>query len=369
MLADLLPATCSRLRIFLCHAHADRAVAEEIAQTLKNDGHLVFFDKDSLPAASDYNEQIRKAIRASDRFVFLVSRASLAEGKFTLSELAFAKERWPNAEGNILPVLIDRGAEIAQVPAYLRSVHILQIEGNAPAEVAAAIEKSRSVRGACKAVLSLIVLAVLGAGLAVATGTNPLATRADFALLTPEQIDLRPAIRPGRGEAWLDSDVMLSIVPVQYSNTGGRPVRIHRETAEFKVGSSKWDYRWYNEVEITQKGCESDWLCTKGGIGAETLEPGRTRRRDTMFIQQGGAKLSYRALLTSVFDPAVATIEAKLIASTETSGMAAPTRQDKEMVCRIDAAKYRAALLATGFTGKSPPYPTRISPQCGGGGR
>src|SRR5262249_40569095 len=68
MLSDWLPEFSSRRRIFPSYDSAHRPLAEKIAQTLKNDGHRVFFDKESLPPARDFNEQIRKPIRYSDRF-------------------------------------------------------------------------------------------------------------------------------------------------------------------------------------------------------------------------------------------------------------------------------------------------------------
>jgi TIR domain-containing protein len=76
MFQDWMPGFCLRLSIFLSYSSEDRSLAEKIAQALKNSGHDVFFDRDSLPPAADYNERIRKAIRYSDRFLFLASRAS-----------------------------------------------------------------------------------------------------------------------------------------------------------------------------------------------------------------------------------------------------------------------------------------------------
>ena len=100
MLAGWLPDFCTRLNIFLSYSSEYRALAESIAQSLKNDGHQVFFDKDSLPPGGDYNERIRKAIRSSDRFLFLASRSALESGKYTLTELDFARQRWPSPVGS-----------------------------------------------------------------------------------------------------------------------------------------------------------------------------------------------------------------------------------------------------------------------------
>ena len=63
----------------------------EIALALKSYGHVVFFDKESLPPATDFRKQIERAIRASDRFIFLASRSALTEGRYTRTELGLRK--------------------------------------------------------------------------------------------------------------------------------------------------------------------------------------------------------------------------------------------------------------------------------------
>jgi len=86
----------------------------------------------------------RDSIKASDRFIFLLSKHSLDEGSFTLTELRFAREKWPAAKRAVLPVIIDKDLDLHDVPVYLTSVHVFQPEGNVPAEVASEIEKTAS---------------------------------------------------------------------------------------------------------------------------------------------------------------------------------------------------------------------------------
>ena len=62
MLTDWLPGLCSRLSIFLSYSSSDRPLAEKIAQTLRNSGHEVFFDQQSLPTADDYNERTKVTV-------------------------------------------------------------------------------------------------------------------------------------------------------------------------------------------------------------------------------------------------------------------------------------------------------------------
>jgi hypothetical protein len=108
-LADWSPSSWSSLKIFICYATEDRDAAEEIAHTLRNDGHDVFVDAHSLRVSNDFHQDIRRAIAASDRFIFLVSQASIAQGKYTQTELAFAQQRWPSPQvtcsGNFGPII------------------------------------------------------------------------------------------------------------------------------------------------------------------------------------------------------------------------------------------------------------------------
>src|SRR4051812_5668545 len=127
------------MRIFLSYASECRDKAEPIAFALRGRGHEVFFDKDDLPPAGSYDERIEEAVKQSELMVFLISPESVSPGRFTLTELAFARKKWRSARGRVVPVLL-KPTTLASVPAYLTSVHILQPEGNAAAEVASFVD-------------------------------------------------------------------------------------------------------------------------------------------------------------------------------------------------------------------------------------
>jgi hypothetical protein len=124
------------MRLFLSYSSHDRPKAEEIALALEGAGHDVFFDRTDLEGGDDYHGVIRDRVGDSDRFVFLITPASVRPGAYTLSELRLAQERWAHPKGRVLPVMLER-TPLADVPAYLRGVTILEPEGNAAAEVAA----------------------------------------------------------------------------------------------------------------------------------------------------------------------------------------------------------------------------------------
>lgn len=131
------------MKIFVSYASEDRKVAEEISLALAGAGHDVFFDRDSLPASSEYHERIRAAIAASDVLVFLVSAASLEERGYTLSELKFAREKWPHPGGHLLPILTGE-VDWARIPSYLKAVTVLRPEGNVAAETLGAVSRLSS---------------------------------------------------------------------------------------------------------------------------------------------------------------------------------------------------------------------------------
>jgi hypothetical protein len=129
--------------IFLSYSSDRRDLAEQVKLALAGSGHKVFFDRDSLPAGDEYHFRIRKAVEDSDAFVFLISPKSVAPGCYALTELKYAKQKWPDPRQRVLPVMIERTA-YDQIPNYLKAVTVLEPEGNIPAEVAAEIEKIRA---------------------------------------------------------------------------------------------------------------------------------------------------------------------------------------------------------------------------------
>ncbi len=117
--------------VFLCHASEDKTAAERIQLALASAGYKVFFDEESLPPGGDYHARIREAIRECDIFIFLISTSSVAQGKFTLTELKFARDRWPSPVGRVLPVNLDN-LSTTEIPAYLRSPRPLPPTGQRP---------------------------------------------------------------------------------------------------------------------------------------------------------------------------------------------------------------------------------------------
>ena len=147
------------MRIFLSHASQDKEVAESIAFSLRGRGHKVFLDRDNLPPGGSYDQQIENAVNDSDVFVFLVSPDSVARGRYSLTELTFARRKWPDPTGCVLPVMV-RNTPLEEVPQYLRAVSFLEPVGNIAAETSSQSTTCALQKGARTSCLSDMLLAV-----------------------------------------------------------------------------------------------------------------------------------------------------------------------------------------------------------------
>jgi hypothetical protein len=150
------------VRIFLSYANEDRAVAEPLALLLRGEGHTVFFDRDDLPGGAEYDVRIRSAVNASDLFLFLISPESVAAGRYTLTELAIVRRRWPHPHDRVLPVML-RPTPLDAVPPYLRAVTIVDPAGNLAAEVGDEVERLRKRRIRHRVLVAAVAAVVFAA--------------------------------------------------------------------------------------------------------------------------------------------------------------------------------------------------------------
>jgi hypothetical protein len=146
------------VQVFLCYATEDKAIAEPIAFSLRARGYKVFIDRDDLPPAGEYDMRIERAVERANLVVFLVSPASVAKGRFTLTELEFARRKWRTPDGHVMPVMVEP-TPLRDIPSFLKSVTILEPKGNVAAEVASAVGSiaQRSIHG------NMIIFGGLGA--------------------------------------------------------------------------------------------------------------------------------------------------------------------------------------------------------------
>src|SRR5262245_46275198 len=93
--------------IFLSYASSLAETAERVELSLKCEGYAVFRDRSALPPGESFDARIRAAVEDSDLFVFLISPESVSPGRYTLTELKFAEQKWGHPAGRVLPVMVE----------------------------------------------------------------------------------------------------------------------------------------------------------------------------------------------------------------------------------------------------------------------
>lgn len=128
------------MKLFISYAKQQRNIAEDLNAVLSARAHNVFFDRDNLPAGLEYQTAIRDAVEACDVFVFLISPESVADRRYTITELRYRQRKVPKTSGTLLPVVV-KPTLLARIPPYLRTVTLHFPQGNLSAGVADAIDR------------------------------------------------------------------------------------------------------------------------------------------------------------------------------------------------------------------------------------
>jgi tetratricopeptide (TPR) repeat protein len=154
--------------VFLSYTSSLGETAARIELSLKGEGFSVFRDRSALPPGESFDDRIRAAIEESDLFVFLITPEAVTPGRYTLTELKFAEQKWPHPGGRVLPVAAEATPKEA-IPAYLRAVTILKPRGNLVAEVAAEVARMgmpwwRRMLEPRRLVPAVVVLLLVAAG-------------------------------------------------------------------------------------------------------------------------------------------------------------------------------------------------------------
>jgi len=111
-----------RLKVFLCHSHADRAAVRALYARLKNDGVDAWLDREKLLAGQNWEHEIRRAILKSDVVIACLSRGFNKQEGFRHQELKIALEKAnliPEYETFIIPVRL----ETCDMPESLSHLH------------------------------------------------------------------------------------------------------------------------------------------------------------------------------------------------------------------------------------------------------
>lgn len=116
-----MPETKRPLKVFLCHAHADREIVRALYARLKREGVDVWLDKEKLIPGADWEFEIRQAVRESDVVVVCLSKQFNQSG-FRQNEVKIALDtatEQPEGEIFIIPARLEE----CESPANLSRWH------------------------------------------------------------------------------------------------------------------------------------------------------------------------------------------------------------------------------------------------------
>jgi len=110
------------LKVFLCHAHADKAQAHELYRTLKRRGLQPWLDAEDLLPGQTWQVEIPKALESSDAIIILLSKTSVDKEGYVQKEIKFALDKaLEMPEGRIF--LIPARLEECDVPRSISGYH------------------------------------------------------------------------------------------------------------------------------------------------------------------------------------------------------------------------------------------------------
>jgi hypothetical protein len=106
-----------RLKVFLCHAHSDEEAVHDLFRYLRREGVDAWLDKEKLLPGSDWEREIRKAVRESDVVVVCLSQDFNKAG-FRQKEVRLALDAaMYQVEGEVF--IIPGRLEVCDVPESL----------------------------------------------------------------------------------------------------------------------------------------------------------------------------------------------------------------------------------------------------------
>lgn len=113
-------------RIFLCHASDDKNTVLEIYNRLKQAGFKPWIDKEDLLPGQRWDQEIPKAIKASDFILVFFSKVSVSKRGYVQKEFRLALDVYdetPDGEIVVIPVRIDD----CEVPDSFSRIHYVNL--------------------------------------------------------------------------------------------------------------------------------------------------------------------------------------------------------------------------------------------------
>lgn len=97
-------------KIFLCHANEDKPQVREVYRRLKAEGFQPWLDEEDLLPGQLWNQEIRRALRASDFILIFFSQNSVLKRGYVQREMKLALDTWeevPEGQIHTIPIRLD----------------------------------------------------------------------------------------------------------------------------------------------------------------------------------------------------------------------------------------------------------------------
>lgn len=117
--------------IYISYNHQDRKLASKISSGLKEKGHLITLDVESLTAGQEWRTILMDALKSADGVIVLITPSSL-KSQFVLSEIGSARAFTQTSKNKFLiPVIFDD----APIPPVIQDIHSIIGDRNKIPEV------------------------------------------------------------------------------------------------------------------------------------------------------------------------------------------------------------------------------------------
>ena len=114
------------LKVFLCHAHDDKAKTRELYRYLRRRGIQPWLDAENLVGGQDWRVEIPKAIKTSDAIIICLSKNSINKEGFVQAEITFALEKALEIPPGRIFIIPARFEE-CEVPDTLERFHYVDL--------------------------------------------------------------------------------------------------------------------------------------------------------------------------------------------------------------------------------------------------
>lgn len=194
-----------------------------------------------------------------------------------------------------------------------------------------------------------------------------------ISLLIGDHVQFRPRAKPpaepevaGAPTGWIDSPVVV-IVPISYSHQGANSSagQLLSEKLTLKFGGSVTEYEWSYFVEfLSDKPCD-DWLCRKGNVRPENLEPGKVSQlHETLFMQTSIPTLSWKEFIDKAMsDESPISMKIEVTATIALSSSEGTPAQTIEQACIVNVKRYRSE-FSQFYRPQQDPRPVFWQPTC-----